>query len=434
MGKEAPSSTLAPATLANPPAPTNLSKAAVIIGGERGIGIGRSDATGGMPSGMMANLWGSTNWGYINRFERGEVQNPSGQVEKSTPPSPKTTATPTIPEEAGELALVTESSVVAPTAETPQSILPTPIRHQKTISLDAGAPRLQKPPVNASTDFPANYPLALKIQEAQFKLLFPNVPREDKVVLVFRATWNPNEEQEFPGRAYVTPKDIYFYSHHLGLVLISGINLKSIIEVTAAPGKDCDFIFLHVREDSPPIGYNRITIKTFLEPLKLLQRRLNVLVRNANSEEPLGLQEILRKLISLEKEDPTRSPSVESWEDVSISTPVDDSTYFNGRFPSRNEKDLRTQLHVEGRLYDDRGWLQSGGKQQFVLPANPVVYEPKDMQLLAVEKQFDVSPKALFHVMFGDKSAVFQILYHERSAHRESHVLRSDDMCPREID
>jgi hypothetical protein len=72
--KEAQASTLAPSTLANPPAPTNLSKFAVIVSGERGIGIGRSDATGGMPSGIMANLWGSSNWGYVNRLESGDVK------------------------------------------------------------------------------------------------------------------------------------------------------------------------------------------------------------------------------------------------------------------------------------------------------------------------------------------------------------------------
>ena len=70
--KEAQASTLAPSTLANPPAPTNLSKFAVIVSGERGVGIGRSDATGGMPSGIMANLWGSSNWGYVNRLESGD--------------------------------------------------------------------------------------------------------------------------------------------------------------------------------------------------------------------------------------------------------------------------------------------------------------------------------------------------------------------------
>lgn len=40
------------------------------------------------------------------------------------------------------------------------------------------------------------------------------------------------------------------------------------------------------------------------------------------------------------------------------------------------------------------------------------------MQRKAVERQFDISPKALFHVIFGDKSAIFQLLYHDRRAQR----------------
>ena len=67
---ELPTSTLAPPTLANPPAPTNLSSTAIVLAGERGIGMGRTDATGGMPSGIMANVWGSSNWGFVNRLER----------------------------------------------------------------------------------------------------------------------------------------------------------------------------------------------------------------------------------------------------------------------------------------------------------------------------------------------------------------------------
>lgn len=119
-------------------------------------------------------------------------------------------------------------------------------------------------------------------------MLFPNVSRDDKLLLVFRAAWNPNEQQEFPGRVYVTQHDIFFYSHHLGLVLISGVSMDSITEVTVAPGKDCDFIFLHLREDASSSGYTRITIKTFLEPLRLLQSRLNYLIDISQSTEPVG--------------------------------------------------------------------------------------------------------------------------------------------------
>ncbi|KAA8568813.1 hypothetical protein EYC84_007796 [Monilinia fructicola] len=81
-------STLAPATLVSPPAPTNLSKSAVIVSGERGVGVGQGDAGSGMPSGIMANLWGSSNWGYINRLEKGEIKTPSSGS-RSAPGSPR---------------------------------------------------------------------------------------------------------------------------------------------------------------------------------------------------------------------------------------------------------------------------------------------------------------------------------------------------------
>jgi len=287
-------STLAPSTLANPPAPTNLSKSAVIVSGERGIGIGRSDNTGGMPSGIMANLWGSSNWGYINRLERGEPKNPlntnrsvpSSPSIKPLEPSPKITGDENRKPDVAPADMI-QSSIGASIDPTSP---PVHAAHRKAISVDAEAIRLQNQIQSAPKPevFPSNYPLELKTQEAQFRMLFPNVSRDDKVLLVFRAAWNPNEQHEFPGRVYVTQHDIYFYSHHLGLVLISGVRMRSITEVTAAPGKDCDFIFLHLRESAVDGGFTRITIKTFLEPLRLLQSRLNYLIDISQSNEPLG--------------------------------------------------------------------------------------------------------------------------------------------------
>ncbi|PQE18671.1 PH domain-containing protein [Rutstroemia sp. NJR-2017a BVV2] len=415
--QETTRSTLAPATLANPPAPTNLSKSAVIVSGERGIGIGRSDATGGMPSGIMANLWGSTNWGYVNRLEKGDIKSPSPGT-RSTPASPKIKPLEPSPKIGTDENLKPDTSLEIPKAPVSASTdsLATPVphsaTHRKAASVDIEAPRLQTQLLPKAEVFPSNYPIELKTQEAQFRMLFPNVPREDKVLLVFRATWNPNEQQEFPGRVYVTQRDIYFYSHHLGLVLITGVSLASISEVTAAPGKDCDFLFLHLLETSPDTGYTRITIKTFLEPLRLLQSRLNFLIDINQAEERMSLEEIMTALIKMETEDPTRSPSLESWEDVSVNTPIDDGTP-SGR--SRKDRDLRATLHVERGLH-----LGRKGKEvtKFQLPSQPVIYEPPDMQRKSVEREFDISPKALFHLMFGDKSAVFQLLYHERRAQK----------------
>jgi hypothetical protein len=415
---ESHTNTLAPSTLANPPAPTNLSKTAVIVSGQRGIGIGRSDATGGMPSGMMANLWGSSNWGYINRLQKGEIKS-SSIANQSAPTSPF--LQPLNPaliiggDEDRRLDSEPSNRVKASTSTDSVANLPhSPAGHRKTFSVDTPTSRsqIQLPP--KPEVFPSNYPLELKIQEAQFRMLFPNVPRSDKLLLVFRATWNPNEQQEFPGRIYVTRNDIYFYSHHLGLVLISGVAMQDITEVTAAPGDDCDFIFLHLREDASNQGFTRITIKTFLEPLRLLHSRLDFLVDISQSDKVRSLEDIMTSLIDMETKGPSRTPSTESWEDISVNTPIDDGTAAG---KARKERDLRAMLHV------DKG-LNLGRKNKeitkFHLPSTPVEYEPQGMQRKVVEREFEISPKALFHTMFGDKSAVFQLLYNERRAQQIS--------------
>ncbi|PSN68194.1 hypothetical protein BS50DRAFT_676116 [Corynespora cassiicola Philippines] len=393
MGQTFPQSSLAPSTLANPPAPTNLSKAAVAVSGERGLGIGRS---GDMPGGLMANLWGSVNWGYVNRLERGDEQAHRDRS-ASGPPSPINRSPGLDPFDKPS-----EGSSANPS---PGTATPTSTTHRKTMSLGTASSQPQRPTV-VTEDFPNYYPLALRMQDAQFRMLFPTVPRAEKVVLVFRAVWNPTEQQEFPGRVYVTSKDIYFYSNHLGLVLITGISMASIDEVTAAPGKDCDFLFLHFKTGAREDGATRITIKTFLEPLKLLQHRLNFLVRNATTGE-FGLEEVVKRLIKLESSDAEHSPTEEGWEDVSLHTPMD---------PGYGGKDVKTSLRIDGNLFGPSNANRNATK--FKLPSHPVLFAPQGMTQVAVEKDYDISAKGLFHILFGDKSAVFQMLYRERWTQR----------------
>ena len=206
MGQNLPYSSLAPSTLANPPAPTNLSKAAVAVSGERGLGLGRS---GDMPGGLMANLWGSVNWGYVNRLVRDDEATGRDRS-KSGPPSP-----------------INHSPALGPVKDTAESggtsaapAAPAVTAHRKSLSLGGSLPSVAKNST-VGNDYPNYYPLALRMQDAQFRMLFPTVPRSEKVVLVFRAVWNPTEQQEFPGRCYITTKGCLLFqqsswasSHH----------------------------------------------------------------------------------------------------------------------------------------------------------------------------------------------------------------------------
>ncbi|KAI7338110.1 hypothetical protein KC315_g1914 [Hortaea werneckii] len=400
-----PTSSLAPSTLANPPAPTNLSHTAVIVSGERGIGIGRSAE--GMPSGIMANLWGSSNWGYVNRLGEDVARRQRSSSRPASSGVETKSRSPSISRD--------DSSIMDGTGSVQPAAAPELPKHRKTLSAANDTSSLSAMRLgDDSEEFPNYYPLPLKVQQAQFRMLFPSVPRSEQVVLVFRATWNPNEQQEFPGRVYVTTQEIYFYSNHLGLVLITGASLSGINEVTSAPGRDCDFLFLLLKENREDTDQRRITIKVFLEPLRLLQRRLSYLVRNANSEDPDSLEGVLKALIKLEADVPQRSSSVESWEDITYEGGSPSTAGDQHKSPRRYGKNVKASLRIDGNLYGDPA--RTGREvQKFKLPAQPVVYAPQGMQA-SVIRDFNVSAKALFHVMFGDKSAVFQLLYANRWA------------------
>ncbi|KAI0128635.1 PH domain-containing protein [Xylariales sp. AK1849] len=389
LGPEPPPGSLAPTTLAKPPAPTSLSKTAVIYSSDRTFS---SDSGHSMPAAIMANYWGSNAWAedYAPKRTRAgfNTHDPFG------PNSPS----------------------IKMTVGNDSSELKTPSGHKKAVSMDA---KVILPPSSqeklVQEQFPLGYPDVLKTQSAQFRLFFPSVLLDEKLVLVFKASWNSSTPEggsktlgmSGNGRIYVTSDSMYFYGHHMDLVVAYNIALDSITEVTAAPGKDCDFIFLHLNHDAPDTLYSRITIKIFLEDMDLLHARLNLLVDDLQAEEPMDTSEILKALMNLENEEyDKRSPSVESWEEVSANTPIDDGT-LGGRTVSPRSSDF---------AYKSRSRFPRRAAPKFQLPAHPVLYEPEDMQRKVAERNFEISAKACFHVLFGDKSFVFPKLYFERRA------------------
>ncbi|KAI1816794.1 PH domain-containing protein [Poronia punctata] len=394
LGPEARPGSLAPPTLAKPPAATVLSKTAVAYSGERAL---TASSTQLLPTAIMANYWGSNAWGQEHSVRISHMDAASDDPFGPNSPSIKMT---------------TLGDTDVPRSPSSGSL------HKKSISMDAkmNVPKLVLPskdqPVQET--FPPNYPTELKTNSAQFRLLFPNVPLDEKLVLVFRASWSSTSEsgKATPqmagnGRIYVTSDNMYFYGHQMGLVVAYVINLDTITEVTAAPGRDNDFIFLHLSQEASDSAYTRITIKTFLEDLGLLHARLNLLIDDLQSEEPMDVSEIIRALMQMEKgEDEQRSPSMDSWEEVPSHTPIDDGTAA-GKPATPGVSDF---------AYRNRKGPSRRALPKFQLPTHPVLYEPEDTPNKVAERTFEISAKACFHVLFGDKSFIFPKLYFERRA------------------
>ena len=387
LGPESQPGSLGPATLAKPPAATSLSRTAVAYSSERVL---NAIAPNMMPTAILANYWGSNAWTQESMPKTNRVDlNPDDPFGPNSP-----TITMTAARDGNEL-------------KSPTSI------HKKSVSMDTTVVnQAQDRPLQET--FPSNYPVELKTNSAQFRLLFPGVPLDEKLVLVFRASWTSTAEGkpdtqklEGNGRVYVTSEgNMYFYGHQLGLVVTYAFSLDRITEVTAAPGKDCDFIFLHLAQDEHN-PFSRITIKTFLENLDLLHARLNLLIDDLQAEEPMDIQELIRTFIEIEKDilAMKRRPSVESWEDLSASELPEDGTASRTVSPRPHEFTFPSRTRTTRRR-----------RSKVRLPTHPVLYEPDDMQLKVAERHFEISAKACFHVLFGDKSFVFPKLYFDRRA------------------
>lgn len=379
---------LAPLTFARPPSATALSKNAVLASGDMAVGADRNQA---VPTALMANYWGSNSWGLMHSTS-------------AETPMPKT---PVDDDPFGP-----PIKVQSPSGNVSSPKFPPGSLHRKTLSADVST---HSAPATAADDatetFPKTYPAELKPHHSQFRLLFPNVPAQEKLVLVFNAGWSSYSEDGTSnrslvggGRIYVTPDNMYFYGFHMGLITAYKVRLDIISEVTAAPGRECDFIFLHLGHDMNDTGFTRITIKVFLEDLTLLHARLNLLIDDLQAEEPMDISGLIQALVNLEKEElRSRSPSLESWEEIPSGIPADDDT--------------KSGRAVHGRMIGRRVEKQlqrSAAKLQ--LPSHPVIYEPEDMQQMVAERHFEISAKACFHVLFGDKSFIFPKLYFERRA------------------
>ena len=104
---------------------------------------------------------------------------------------------------------------------------------------------------------------------------------------------------------------------------------------------------------------------------------------------------------------------MDSWEDVSLDVPTD----VRSRSGTGGYRDLKIPVYVEKDLSANFERNGNGRDiQKFKLPNQPVQYVPQGNLHVAAEKIFNISPKALFHVLFGDKSALWQSLLHERMA------------------
>ncbi|KAK9467911.1 hypothetical protein V1512DRAFT_260342 [Lipomyces arxii] len=354
-----PLTSLAPTVLANNPLTTSMTKTA--------IAAHASISPVNFPNGLTANSWGSVNWASRRdidnlKFQSGENEDGDGEG----------------------------SSVLS---------IPKVIVHKDYGNM---SPVIMHENFNNRT-YPAFYPYELKVQDAQLRTLFPSIGPEENVVLVFRAVWNSKTSQEFSGRIHVTQSRIYLYANNGDMIFLRDRPLTDIISVRGEPNQNFDKFYIEF------VDGTEMYAKTYLDSGRLIQYRMQFLIDNCKSQTPLDLEELLQKLREAKVNannngsdgwDDGPSPLAEDEnDDIVPSTGGIASVSFDRRLLSNNQK------------LPDRSI-----KSKIKLPEAPIQFDLSSSMKLLYSQEFELSARGLFHLLFGDKSPIFQNLYYGSQA------------------
>lgn len=338
-------SQLTASPLLNIPMPTSMSQEAILSSS-----ILLSSA---IPTAVTANYWGSVNWGLYQK---------KSQLEE---------------------------------------ISETNVSHSRNTSVTQIS--LEK--------YPSFYPPELRTQDAQLKALFQTEvgdTESDRVVLAFKGLVQPNPSQHIPCRMYFTSNNVYFYAHHLGFSFTYSVPLPDVISVEGRTGVNQDIIYFLTKH-----GTHKCSL--FLESGRILQKRCQFLIDNSNSREPFSLEVVLKKLKSFGSP-LTNSPWIEG--DIIKNSDSFDTTdtimknFGNGKTTSEQQALIEKQFlqlymntYMGKPLEKEQATVE---KQKETDEASPLADLSKLMSQLAMETEFDIPAKALFHIMFGETSPVFK--------------------------
>jgi hypothetical protein len=264
-------------------------------------------------------------------------------------------------------------------------------------------------------EYPGYYPYDLRSQDAQMRAIFQTLVDDDpmdKVVMVFRGMLSPNPKQELPARIFVTPRNIYMYAHIFGFAGLVKRPLDSFVSVEGHASTSWDTLYLLT--DNGTSGMCRI----FLDSGRMIQKRLQLLIDLKTDDSSDDLKTIISKLkkagMEMKKEITESGPSgdYEDGDEDNASITVEDTSEEG----LTNKKLMQKYLVGNKKTKPSRESIARGS--QAVSPTQIDLSNTMDKKV--IDKEYDVSAKTLFHIIFGEKSPVFQ--------YTDSSLYRRDDL------
>ncbi|GBL52479.1 hypothetical_protein [Candidozyma auris] len=219
---------------------------------------------------------------------------------------------------------------------------------------------------------PSNYPDTLLASEIQLRALFEaEVDGDECCLLSFHCLWSPNSNQELRSTAFITHKHFYFYLHSSGFVSLCKIPIDQIVEGSCVLKKTYDYVKVFRVNGS-------MKLKIFLDEGILIAQKINGIVENCTSNNPLDVCGLINKLKDIERDYESKKEELMHMAQNKASTNEASSFQID-----RNPHDPTPRFRVD---FSD------------------------DMYHLC-QYTIKLPPKAVFHILFGAKSHVLDASY-----------------------
>lgn len=327
---------LAPTTFAPAPINTHLTRETL---------LDPSSSTIHIPSGTQANHWGSLNYGMLNHNNLEAIQG------KGT-----------------------------------SKLLAGPEAAVDGVYLQRDRELADRGLSDAVKEYPPEYPVELRRQDAQFCSLFPHA-RNEHVLMVLRATRSIEDHKPlYSGRIYITLRGLYFYSQSCGMILLQTCLFSEILNVRITRRMHYDELTIDIHDVGEAHSF------LYLDNADLARKRIELLLANYIADAPKGFQEMLSILQKTLPDDTNVSgPDKSALKERSVNHQANSSDDEDDEADSRSNK--RSAKMDATRLK---------------LPSVPVNTEPDDQMMRKFyDAEYMITAKGLFHLLYGNRSTVW---------------------------
>lgn len=230
--------------------------------------------------------------------------------------------------------------------------------------------------------YPDFYPPEMKVSDIQFKSLFFTIDEnlykfpDDLLLFNFSGFWCPNKRQKFSATCYVTAHHLYCYMNSMGFVSLTHLNLQDLVSVEE--GKSSSNVIKIYNAEGI-----QLRMYIYFKDHRMITEKLQFLLENKTLVNPRDEEEIFKEfeLIDQKYEEKKEKQQANIMENGSNSAIINS-------IPSNLATTFWSMSATTAECFRRSKALQKKAS---------VTYQ----------HTYDVSPKTLMHILFGDQSSAF---------------------------